>query len=139
MLFRSENVPPAGVADKVFVVLAQIPAVVVVCAAVPANPLTVNVTSDVVAGHAPLAAIVYRIVTVVSAVALIGVYVVPAIAPPPETIEYVPPAGVADNVFVPLAQMAAVVVVCAAVPANPLTVNVTSDVVAGQAPFAAIV
>ncbi|MNL84038.1 hypothetical protein D3C87_2118750 [compost metagenome] len=54
----TDQLPPAGVADKALVVFSQIAAVVVVLLAVPAKGFTVNITSEVVAPHDPLAATV---------------------------------------------------------------------------------
>ncbi|CAD0000382.1 hypothetical protein FLAT13_01793 [Flavobacterium salmonis] len=54
----TDQLPPAGVADKALVVFSQIAVVVVVLLAVPANTFTVKVTSEVVAPHDPLAATV---------------------------------------------------------------------------------
>ena len=68
-----------------------------------------------------------------------GVYVVPEIVPPPEMTLQVPPAGEAVNAFVDVAQIAAFEVVLLAVPGSGFTVNVTSDVEPGQAPFEAMV
>ncbi|CAD0003664.1 hypothetical protein FLAT13_01792 [Flavobacterium salmonis] len=59
--------------------------------------------------------------------------------PPPETTDQLPPAGVADKDLVVFSQIAVVVVVLLAVPANTFTVNVTSEVVAPHDPFAATV
>ncbi|CAD5346066.1 hypothetical protein FLA105534_00001 [Flavobacterium bizetiae] len=67
------HVPPAGVADKVLVSVEQIAAVEVVLFAVPANGFTVKVTSELVEAQLPLAATVYLIVTLVSAVTASGV------------------------------------------------------------------
>ena len=63
----------------------------------------------------------------------------PEIVPPPEITLHVPPAGVAVSAFVVVAQIAAFEVVLLAVPGSGFTVNVTSDVEPGQAPFDAIV
>ena len=67
------QVPPAGVAERLLVDVSQIAAVLVVLVAVPANGVTVKVTSESVAGQLPLAATVYFIVTAVSAVTSPGV------------------------------------------------------------------
>ena len=59
--------------------------------------------------------------------------------PPPETTDQVPPAGVADNDLVVFSQIAAVLVVLVAVPANAFTVKIASEVVAAHDPLAATV
>ncbi|MNR29187.1 hypothetical protein D3C85_1465590 [compost metagenome] len=59
--------------------------------------------------------------------------------PPPETTDQLPPAGVADRALVVFSQIAVVEVVLLAVPANALTVNVTSELLAAHDPLAAIV
>ena len=69
-----------------------------------------------------------------------GVYVVPVIDPPPETIDQVPPAGVPVNVFVCPSVIAAVeVVLLATTSQTGVTSKVTSSVVAAQSPSTAIV
>ena len=55
--------------------------------------LTVNERSLVVAGHEPLAAMVYLTVTTVLDPILGGVYVVPLILPPPLITFQLPPPG----------------------------------------------
>ena len=100
---------------------------------------TVKTTSEVEPVQAPLPASEYRMVTLVAEATLAGVYVVPAMEPPPETTLQEPPAGVPVNAFVELSQMAALEVVLLAVPGLASTVKVTSDVEPGQAPLPAIV
>ena len=69
-----------------------------------------------------------------------GVYVVPVIVPPPETIDQVPPKGAPVNVFVcPSVIEATVVVLSATTSQTGVTVKVTSSNVAAQEPSAAIV
>jgi len=67
------HVPPPGVPDKAFVLVSHIEAVLVVLLAVPNDGFTVNVLLLVVAGQAPLAGMVYLIVTLVFDATLAGV------------------------------------------------------------------
>ena len=102
--------------------------------------VTVNVTSSVVAGQEPSAAIVYRILTVVFVLILAGVYVEPVIEPPPETRLQVPPEGFPVKFFVCPSVIDAVAVVLSATTLQTgVTVKVASSVVAGQEPSAAMV
>jgi cold shock CspA family protein len=134
-----DQVPPAGAPVNVLVSPSVIAAVVVVLSATTSQTgVTVKVTSSVVATQAPSAAIVYRILTVVFVLILAGVYVEPEIAPPPETIEKVPPEGEPVNVFVPFPVIDAEEVVLLAT-GQGVTVKLTSEVEAKHVPLAAIV
>ena len=66
------HVPPAGEPTNAFVVFSQIDAALVVLLDILFT-LTVKVTSLVVAGQPPLAAMVYRIVTLVFEATFAGV------------------------------------------------------------------
>ena len=64
----------------------------------------------------------------------------PLIEPPPETIDQVPPAGVAVSVFVSFSRIFAVAVVLSTTTSHTaVTVKVKSSEVAAQEPSAAIV
>ena len=100
---------------------------------------TVKVTSSKVAAQLPSAAIVYLIVVDVSVLMLAGVYVEPAIDPPPDKIEKVPPLGFPIKVFVSPSVILAVLVVLSAVAGQTgVTVKVTSSKGAAQLPSAGI-
>ena len=95
-----EKVPPAGVPLNVFISSSVIEAVDVVLFAVKQTGVTVKVTSSETALQVPFAGTVYLILTVVLVLIFPGRYSFPLIDPPPETIDQVPPAGVALNVLV---------------------------------------
>ena len=59
--------------------------------------------------------------------------------PPPETTLQVPPAGVAERFLVDVSQIAALLVVLVAAPANGFTIKLTSEVLPAQLPVAATV
>jgi hypothetical protein len=111
-----DQVPTEGVPDNVLVSPSVIEAVVVVLFATTSQTgVTVKVTSAVVAGQSPSAAIVYLIVTVVFVWMFAGVYMLLLIDPLPETIDQVPTEGVPDSVLVSFSVIEAVAVVFAAV------------------------
>ena len=122
--------PPGGFPVNVLVCPSVIEAVVVVLSAAVQIGVTKNVRSLIVPAK------VYLILTFVFVLMLAGVYVEPLMLPPPETTLQDPPEGVAINVFVCNSVMVAFVVVLSQ---TGVTVNVTSSVVAGQEPSAAIV
>ena len=111
-----DQVPPAGVAVNVLVSLSVIEALeVVLLATTSQTGVTVNVISSDVAAQEPDAGMVYLIVTSVFVLISAGVYTLPLIEPPPETIDQVPPAGVPLKVFVSFSVIFAVAVVLSAV------------------------
>jgi hypothetical protein len=132
-----DQVPPLGFPDNSFVPVSQIGAEVVRFFA-ESWKLTINIESDEVLGQAPFAGTVYLTVTLVLAEIFAGVYVVPEIDPPPLTIDQIPLAGVPVNAFVPVSHIGAVFNVFLAVSIT-FTINVASDVDAGQVPLAGIV
>jgi hypothetical protein len=136
-----DQVPTEGAPDNVLVSPSVIEAVVVVLFATTSQTgVTVKVTSAFVAGQSPSAAIIYLIVTVVFVLMFAGVYMLLLIDPLPETIDQVPPVGFPDNVLVSFSVIEVVdVKLTATIKQTGVTVKVTSAVVAGQSPSAAIV